>query len=31
MYVIVANEAKDMLSRLDIDVMKSVEGGSYGG
>ncbi len=26
MYVIVANEAKDMLSRLDIDVMKSVEG-----
>ena len=26
MYVIVANEAKDMLSQLDIDIMKSVEG-----
>lgn len=26
MYVIIANEAKEMLSHLDIDVMKSVEG-----
>ena len=26
MYVIIANEAREMLSQLDIDVMKSVEG-----
>ena len=26
MYVIIANEAREMLSHLDIDVMKSVEG-----
>lgn len=25
MYVIIANEAREMLSHLDIDVMKSVE------